>query len=267
VRLDNFCIDRYIKTAVERAALRGSKKLSFHSAAFSMYILYLDDAGSVRNADDRYFILAGIALFERQIYFLQKALNELALTLERVDTANLEFHANAMHAGRGRWRAHGRREERRAHMVNALKTGMSLQGRWRLFGVVVEKSAISPEDPTEYAFEQLCNRFDRFLGRMHNDGNTQRGLIVLDKSTRETRLQTLATEFRANGHRWGNLRNLVDVPFFVDSQATRIIQYADLVAYALWRKYQHHDDEFYDLIKDRFDVEGGVVHGLHVLEN
>lgn len=232
-----------------------------------MYILYVDDAGAVKNSGDRYFILAGIALFERQIFFLQNALNELAARITPGDPQNLEFHGNEIQSGRGRWRNLGHRDERRSLMVEALQTGMkTVRGSWCLFGIVVEKEAVSPEDPTEYAFEQLCNRFDRFLGRMHNDGNTQRGLLVLDKSTRETRLQTLATEFRINGHRWGNLRNLVDVPFFVDSKATRLIQYADLVAYALWRKYQRRDHVFYEIVKDRFDNEGGIVHGLHVKE-
>ena len=56
---------------------------------------------------------------------------------------------------------------------------------------------------------------------------------------------------------------MADVPLFVDSRATRIIQYADLVAYALWRKFEKGDDEFFDVISDAFDREGGVVHGLH----
>ena len=61
----------------------------------------------------------------------------------------------------------------------------------------------------------------------------------------------------------GVVRNLADVPLFVDSRATRCIQYADLVAYAMWRKFEKGDGEFFDVIADSFDSEGGVVHGLH----
>ncbi len=114
----------------------------------------------------------------------------------------------------------------------------------------------------EYAFEQLCNRFDRFLGRLHLQNDTQRGLIILDKSSYETSLQTLAREFRADGHRWGQLRNLSDVPLFVDSRATRMIQYADLIAYALRTYYERGDARYFDIISGRFDREGGVIHGL-----
>ena len=45
------------------------------------------------------------------------------------------------------------------------------------------------------------------------------------------------------------------MPFFVDSKATRLIQYADLVAYALWRKFEKQDDEVFDAVSDAFDWE------------
>ncbi len=128
---------------------------------------------------------------------------------------------------------------------------------------MVDKHALSPKDPIEYAFEQICYRFDLFLTRLHHQRNTQRGLIILDKSAQETRLQSLTSEFRTLGRRRGVIRNLADVPLFVDSRATRCIQYADLVAYAMWRKYEKGDDEFFDVIAENFDSEGGVVHGLH----
>ncbi|WP_211099257.1 DUF3800 domain-containing protein [Skermanella aerolata] len=79
-------------------------------------------------------------------------------------------------------------------------------------------------------------------------------------------MQSLAIEFKSAGHRWGFPRNIVDVPFFVDSQATRLIQYADLVSYALWRKFEQGDSEFFEAISSSFDSDGGAVHGLHHLK-
>ncbi len=238
-----------------------------------MYLLYLDDSGSVGNQNDRHIVLAGIAIFERQAYWLQTGLDRLAETLARrlggMDPSRLEFHGNPIRSGRGLWRELGR-EEQRSVIVDALLTARALRGEWELFGVVVDKSALcanEPTDPTEYAFAQVCSRFDQFLARLRRKRKNQRGLIILDKSSQETRLQTLATEFRTFGHRWGVTRNLVDVPLFVDSRATRLIQYADLVSYALWRKFEHDDPEFFDAISDFFDREDGIVHGLHHYRN
>jgi Protein of unknown function (DUF3800) len=232
-----------------------------------MYLLYLDDAGSVSNSSDTHVVLAGIALFERQVHLLDQSLGGLASEIAPHSPNELEFHASHMLAGKGFWRSIPDRSQRRRDLAAALSKADSLQGKWALFGAVMEKQAVSPDDALEYAFEQIISRFDRFPGRMHKRNNTQRGLLILDKSTQETRLQGLTRDFRLNGHRWGRLNNLVDVPFFVDSKATRAVQYADMVAYALWRHFEKGDGEFFNIIETAFDKEGGVRHGLHVMQS
>jgi hypothetical protein len=92
----------------------------------------------------------------------------------------------------------------------------------------------------------------------------QRGVILFDKSSTEQRIQTLAREFKHNGHTWGRTRNYAEVPLFLDSKASRLIQLADLVAFALFRFYEHNDDSFFQVIRGCFDSEGGVEHGLYV---
>ena len=226
-----------------------------------MYLLYLDDAGSVTSNRERHFILAGICLFERQVHFLDRALEDIARQIDP-ETRAVEFHGSHMLPGKGVWRAMEKADRRRVFR-HALAAARDLRGNWALFGVVVEKAAVSPDDPIELAFEQLCSRFDRFLKREYHRGNKQRGLMILDKSTRETRLQSMARDFKDVGHRWGDvLHSVADVPMFVDSSATRAIQYADLVAHALWQKFERGQDEFFNVIDDAFDSEGGVVHGL-----
>jgi len=228
-----------------------------------MYVLYIDDSGSAGNPNEKHFFLGGIALFERQIYHLDQTLETLVADTGLPEPQKLELHGNEILAGRKKWRQVRDRKARRAIISDALAKVSTIRGKSRLFGIIIEKAAIPGRDPVEYAFSQLCSRFDQFLTRQRHDGQDQRGLIILDKSTRETRLQTLSTEFRTEGHDWGRTRWIADVPFFVDSRATRIIQYADLVAYALWRKFECGDTEFFDIIRDRFDASGGVVHGLH----
>lgn len=229
-----------------------------------VHLLYLDDAGSVGNPEERYFVLGGVCVFERQAYWLQRALDRVARAVGNDE--NLELHGSAIHARRGPWRRLSKPAARDL-ICRALAAAGELRGDWRLFCVIVDKKQRSPEDPAEYAFEQVCNRFDRFLARERNrsGGDKPSGLIVFDKSIRETRLQQLTADFRKtdSGHRWGNLQYFAEVPLFADSKATRLIQYADLVCYALWRKFERDDSEFFDLIAERFDRQGGVVHGLH----
>jgi hypothetical protein len=225
-----------------------------------MYILYLDDSGSVKNAADKHIVLAGLAVFERQTYWLGKRLDELAGRMWPESPETLEFHGTDIRSGKRHWRG-----LEKASRVEAMKEALQYLARdrhVRLFGAAIHKAAYSPDDPMERAFEQVINRFDRYLGRLHKSGDTQRGLIVLDESSYETSLQALARDFRTSGHSWGTLKNISEVPLFVDSRATRLIQYADLVAYAMGRYYNKGDDEFSSIIASRFDHEGGVIHGL-----
>ncbi len=114
----------------------------------------------------------------------------------------------------------------------------------------------------EIAFEDLCSRFDMYLSRLRAGGDRQRGLLILDESSHETTLQRMAREFRTLGTRWGVIRNLAEVPLFVDSKASRLVQLADHVAYAVFRRYNAHDARYFDVISSKFDAADGVIHGL-----
>ena len=225
-----------------------------------MYLLYLDDSGAVRNAADNHIILAGIAIFERQPHWFSDRLDKLAERIWPDAPQSLEFRGVDILSGRKQWRGVPRHKRETAYCEALGFVGSS--NLVRLFGAAIHKAALSPNDPMEYAFEQICNRFDRYLGRLHKLGNTQRGLIILDKSSYETSLQGLARDFRTTGHKWGQLYNLSDVPFFVDSKATRMIQYADMIAHAVRRYYEKGESKYFDIIAPRFDSEGGVIHGM-----
>ena len=126
----------------------------------------------------------------------------------------------------------------------------------------VEFHASENRDPMEVAFEDLCSRFNLYLQRLASSGHRERGLVILDKSTYETTLQRMSVEFRTLGTQWGVIRHLADTPFFVDSRASRVIQLADHVAYAVFRRYHARDAQYFDLISSKFDAHDGVVHGL-----
>ncbi|MBL9153073.1 MAG: DUF3800 domain-containing protein [Verrucomicrobiales bacterium] len=230
-----------------------------------MYLLYVDESGHTADPHQNYFILAGVAVFERQGWWIANELDQIAARFDPANPNEVELHGSPMLQGRGVWKQHGRAIREQA-MKDALSALTVSHPSNRLFATVVRKSAISPQDPVEYAFEQTASRFDRYLGRLHKRGDTQRGLILFDKSSHEVSLQKLAHNFRTLGHQWGILRNLSEVPVFIDSRASRLIQLADLVAFSLFRMWEKQDDRFYTIIRDRFDREGSIVHGLHVTD-
>lgn len=169
-----------------------------------------------------------------------------------------------MYGGRSFWRQVRDRGKRESMIQCALAT-LKNQASIRLFAIVIDKEAASPRDPVEMAFEEICNRFNLFLSRIyHRRGDSQRGLIVMDKSdSQEHPLQMLARSFRIDGGRWGHFRNLAEVPLFVDSKASRMVQLADLVAWSTFREYEFSDGRFFDPLIPLFDADGGVIHGLY----
>ncbi|MFN4256612.1 MAG: DUF3800 domain-containing protein [Saprospiraceae bacterium] len=227
-----------------------------------MHLLYCDESGSVPDPNQAHFVLAGLSLFERQGYWIANELDKIAATFNPADPGSVELHGNAMLAGRGFWRQFPKENRIRA-VSNALQIFQSSHPANRAFACVINKKAASPMNPIELAFEQIASRFDRFLMRLHKTGDSQRGIVIFDKSTYESTIQSLATDFRTVGHTWGVLRNLAEVPLFLDSKASRLIQLADLIAYAAFRKYEKGDGAFFALVEPRLDSEGGVVHGLY----
>jgi len=227
-----------------------------------MYLLYLDDAGSPGNASEKYFVLGGICVYEAQVEWFGREIDKLAATFNAASPGDVEFHASTIFSRREYPWKNLTADEARGALKSILSVVSSSYDTARLFACAIDKSAYPGKDPVEMAFEDLCQRFDMFLSRRRAAGDAQRGMIILDKTTRETSLQKLSSEFRKVGTQWGVLKNIADTPFFVDSRASRLVQIADHIAYAVFRRYNAGDAQYFDIIGHRFDADENVIHGL-----
>ncbi|MDH3739526.1 MAG: DUF3800 domain-containing protein, partial [Alphaproteobacteria bacterium] len=216
------------------------------------------------SAKERHFVIAGVAARENAIFHVIQDLDDVVSAANLPSEFDDEPHASPILTGRGRWRKIPKNV--RHKLVNdalGVLTGRS-RSNLRVFAAVVEKSALPGDDIVTHAFEQIASRFNHYLKRIYRrNREPQRGLMIFDESRLESELQTLATIHRIAGTQWGNLRNLAEVPLFVDSKATRLIQLADLISYAFWRRFEHDDDELLKQFHSSVDSEGGVYHGLY----
>lgn len=228
-----------------------------------MYLLYVDESGSPTDPDQNFFVLSGVSIFERKTHWVEEELNAIVARFNPQDPYALELHGSPMRSGKSEWKTF-QKEDR----IQAIKDCLSIiarsQGNIRLFASVIERGANGGDDPIESSFEQVASRFDMFLNRLHKQGNSQRGIAIFDKSTTEKSIQNLARTFKHNGHSYGKLKNFSEVPLFLDSKASRLIQLADLVAFAIYRNFQASDSQYFDIIKNCFDSYAGTVHGLNV---
>jgi hypothetical protein len=248
--------------------MRSAEALGFTRLHFFMFLLYLDDSGSAGNANEKYLVLGGVCLFESQVGWVTQELHQLALNLSPNDPDSVEFHAADIFSGREQpWSNLRAKEERIGVIKQVLGIFAKSYQSARAFACAVHKDSYLGRDPMEMAFEDLCSRFDLFLKRLYASGDRQKGIIILDKTSYETSLQKLSRNFRTLGTQWNVIRNLADTPLFVDSKASRVVQLADHIAYAVFRRYEHGDSSYFDIISNRFDAEDGRIHGLCHLHN
>lgn len=236
-----------------------------------MYLLYLDESGNERGADDRYFLLAGLAVHESYAAALSSALD--ALQEEHFPGhPPIVFHATDMRAGKNFWRRvkPEKRDEVLAGVGKIIADTPT--SSVALFGAVIEKTNELHSDPAvKRATAECCGRFDVFLKRRsaafepESAGAARRdehGLMLFAEGRFDQRARVWVSDFRRIGTEAGVIERLSDIPFFVPMKESRLLQLADYVAHALFLLYERHDPSLARAIVARMDTEDGILHGL-----
>lgn len=214
-----------------------------------MHLLYLDESGHPHDPNTDFFVLAGFAVFERSTHWLESGMNPIAARLSHQDPSAIEFHGSAMYAAKDGWSGIAPADRTQA-LVDVLSLLGNTQLKLRVFASVIEKSLIPHDQILQQSFEAVAHQFDQYLADMWSTRkDPQRGLVVCDKASYEQKLQTLSSLFKHQGHTLGRLRNFAEVPLFLDSKASRLIQMADLIAYWIFRYFQSKDERGFQLIE------------------
>ena len=138
-------------------------------------------------------------------------------------------------------------------------------GRWdqvRIFAHAVDKSSFEKKHPGQDIFEnsftQIVSRFEKFLSNMQRPG-----ILVQDNNpTVSKKLTQMMRKFHKQGTAWIDIKNIVETPFFVDSQLTSMIQVADTCAYATRRYYENNENTLFSKIFPKFDRVKGQLVGI-----
>ncbi|MGI8803375.1 MAG: DUF3800 domain-containing protein [Solirubrobacteraceae bacterium] len=234
-----------------------------------MYTLYLDGSGT--HGASPVYILAGIAIHEQDVSPLQQ---HFAAPLKALpgarDPRDYELHASEIKSPRSDesiWRTVP--QETRLAILRSTFAALRdyecidpARFRCAYFGAVIERSY---GDYEQRAWEEVLHRFDEMLTcRGNESGDRQRGIVIHDRATTERRIQDWTDRWRLLSGRIGTLTHITDVPFFADSRASRLLQAADFIAWALWRYYgmPESDVQWIKPLWRNFDQSGGRMHGL-----
>lgn len=133
-----------------------------------------------------------------------------------------------------------------------------------LFGIAINKVEFckfigSPDQIVHRSLEEMVNRYHEFLSRHHSSG-----IIVSDVSERasDTRIRELYEYFRRQGTHFLQIKKIIDTIFFTPSETAVGIQMADVVAYAIKRHCEDHDDRIWSMIDHKFDRTATGSHGF-----
>jgi len=236
-----------------------------------LYLLYLDDSGSIENPREEYFVFGGVCVPERSIKWLTDQMDSFAAEIDPDNPSSVEFHASEIFGGRKYpWNKYKNKSERIGIIKKVLRILDDANEDTKAFAAAVHKQSFQQHDLLRMLFEDMCSRFDIYLNRVYQDQKfcyrnkkySHKGMIIFDKNAYEKNLENLAFEFRQDGTKWRDLRNIREVPFFVDSKSSRIIQLSDHIAYAVFRMYNADDLTYFRCIENHFDMDQGIMHGL-----
>jgi hypothetical protein len=125
----------------------------------------------------------------------------------------------------------------------------------RLFAECIDKLYFDPSHAgctvDEQAFEQIVSRFEQYIAST-DDQDKKFGLLVHDNNQTVARKHTdLMRRFHKQGTLWTKVEHLIETPLFVDSGLTRMVQIADLCAYALRRYLENQEADLFNRIFPR----------------
>jgi len=221
-----------------------------------MHILFLDESGTPpgpTKCRDKYFVIGGLAIpgVWRRVH---DALHGMKVRRRLVGEVKWRYFAasNTDNANPMREMTQAQRNEIRTEMyqiicsVKAIKTMACVACIESAYEM---PSVTCSDDLYHYTYKPLSERFQYHLQDLSRAvGRTETGIIVADHRGAKAdahfrhaheRLVRPDTEFTAN------YQNLVESLFFQPSDISVGVQLADLVAGAVWRKFEKGDDFCY----------------------
>lgn len=230
-----------------------------------MYLLYVDESGDTGIKGSDHLVLAGAALFEGKWRWIRGDLEKLLEKYFPLAAGRpRELHSAEVRKGRGPYSL--LTPSQRSDLLTeacGLLTGLK-QNEVCLFTIVVDKKWWFFQNPGKSGdelyiemFEDLVTRFDYYLKRRHQEGQTSKGLIVADPRHEAfcRALKSALNRFQASGTRWASLENVIETVLFLESHESPGVQLADLASYALWRLVEAADDGLAHHLKYCFDRE------------
>lgn len=244
-----------------------------------MHILFVDESGTAPAgpaAGQRYFVIGGVIIPDGVWHGVASALDSIRerfgikgeikwrfFALNNKDADNSLSHLNVTDRDTVRNEIFGLITARKSIKVLAVVTAVATA-----YNLPTVNNA---DDLYQFSYKPITERFQYFLQDMERDtGQKTNGIIVCDHRgpKDDKRLQELHQKLlHQDGIYLSSYKNLIEGLFIAPSHWSVGIQLADLVAGAVFRKFERGDDRFFNLIKGSFRTgPGGKLEGYGLIK-
>lgn len=245
-----------------------------------MHILFLDESGTCpgrNNKRHKYFVIGGLAIPEGK--------------WSRMRDALLGMKRRRGLRGEIKWRYFAPDNTEQANPMKAMSSAERCDIRTEIYeGIICAEKSVKSlacvtcveaayKMPTatgremlyHYTYKPLSERFQYHLQDLSRSvGRPEYGIIVSDhrgaNDDKSFRLQHEKLLYEG-GDFVSKYPNLIESLFFIPSHLSIGIQLADMVAGAVWRKYETGDDRWFNMLRPSIRCSrGGAIDGYGIVK-
>ncbi len=229
-----------------------------------MHIFFLDESGTAPRAGnnkDKYFVIGGLIIPDSVWHKVRDALIDLKVRRQI--------------RGELKWRYFAPNNHDALNPMNALAPDKRNEIRSEIYKIICDAKAIkcmacvccieaayetpsvsNKDDLYHHTYKPLSERFQYYLQDLSRTfGRMETGIIVSDhRGAKDDERFREAHErlLKIDGNFTSNYPNLVESLFFQPSDLSIGIQLADMVAGAVWRKFEKGDDVWFSACESAF---------------
>jgi hypothetical protein len=243
-----------------------------------MHILFVDESGTppvLGKSDPRYFVVGGVIVPENTWHRLRDGMLGLKLRLKIRGELKWRYFAGTNDQQENPMRKFDQatRDTIRAEIYRLICSERSVKSIAAVcsIGAVYEISSVTtPDDIYKLAYKALTERLQYYLQDLSREvGRKEFGIVVADHRGKQDDKRLRAHHqmlLYSSAEFVSRYDNLIESLFLQPSNLSIGIQFADLVAGAVWRKFERGDDRWYKQMEPSLrrsrkgDIEGyGIV--------
>ena len=246
-----------------------------------MQIFFIDESGTVPPPNKRhskYFVLGGLSIPENHWHEINNELKQI------------KQKYNINHEIKWRYFAPNNKDEENTirHLSAEQKENLRRElfyniTKYKSVKIISVVTNVDSAYSTSYinniddlyanSYKRLSERFQYYLQDLTRTvGNKVNGIIVCDHRgpQDDQKLRKVhASLIESKQEVYSSYGNIIEGLFIAPSDMSTGIQYADMIAGAIYRKYENNDDKFFNLIKDsiRKNPTTGNIEGYGIIKN